>query len=136
MLRIKPEGKARRWDRFKIKGGAIVMLHKARKIPIGKPRLVELGPVVDISWGGLAVHYIDNKKRRIESNELSISFPPEGIVLESIAFEVVSDEEIAELPDNKKIRRRSFKFGEMSQSQKTRLVNFLQKFTQRSSEKG
>ena len=106
---------------------------QSRIIPIGKPRLVELGPVVDISWGGLAVHYIDNKKRRIESSELSISFPPEGIVLEGIPFEMVSDTEIAELPDSKKIRRRSMKFGEMNQSQKTRLVNFLQNFTQRSS---
>lgn len=129
MLKITPDGKERKWDRFKLKGGAIVMLHKQKKFGIGKPSLVELGPVVDISWGGMAVHYIDNKKRQIESNELSVSFPPNGIVLEAIPFETVSDAEIAKLPDDKTIRRRSLKFGNMNQKQKARLVNFLQKFT-------
>jgi hypothetical protein len=129
MMKIKPNGKDRKHDRFKIKGGAIVMLHKPKKINFGKPSLVELGPVVDISWGGLAVHYIDNKNRQIESNELSISFEPNGIVLEGIPFLTVSDTEIAQLPDDKKIRRRSLKFKDLNQKQKARLVNFLQKFT-------
>jgi len=64
---------------------------------------------------------------------LSVSFPPEGIVLKNMPFEMVSDAEIARLPDDKQIRRRSLTFGEMNPSQKTLLVNFLQKYTWRSS---
>ena len=131
MLKINSAVKKRRWDRFKIKGGAIVMLHKPRRIKVGKPKLLELGPVVDISWGGLAVQYIDSKERQIESNELSISIPPHGVALEGIPFQTVSDVEVAELSDSKKIRRRSIKFNELTQAQKAKLVKFLQNFTVR-----
>ena len=129
---MKSSIKKRKWDRFKIKGGAIVMLHKPRTLNFGKPKLVELGPIVDISWGGIAVQYIDSKERQIKSSELSISIPPDGIVLENIPFQTVSDVEIAELPDAKKIRRRNIKFEDMNQTQKAKLVGFLQNFTVRS----
>lgn len=108
------------------------MLHKPRTIKLGKPKLVELGPIVDISWGGIAVQYIDSKERQINSSELSISIPPDGIKVENIAFRTVSDVEVAELPDNKKIRRRNIKFEDMNQKQKAKLVSFLQNFTVRS----
>ncbi len=132
MQEMKSSIKKRKWGRFKIKGGAIVMLHKPRTIKLGKPKLVELGPIVDISWGGIAVQYIDSKERQIKSSELSISIPPDGIKLENIPFQTVSDVEIAELPDSKKIRRRNIKFEDMNQTQKAKMVNFLQKFTVRS----
>jgi hypothetical protein len=131
MLKINSETKKRKWDRFKIKGGAIVMLQKPRMINLGKPKLIELGPIVDISWGGIAIQYIDSKDRQIDASEISISIPPDGIKLENIPFETVSDVEVAELPDSKKIRRRSIKFGNMDQTQKVKLVNFLQNFTVR-----
>ena len=131
MQKITSSIKKRKWDRFRIKGAAVVMLHKPRLIPVGKPKLVELGPVTDISWGGLAVQYIDSKERQIESNELSISIPPHGIKLEGIPFQIVSDVEIAELPDSKKIRRRSIKFSELTKAQSAKLVKFLQNFTVR-----
>ena len=122
----------RKWKRFRMKGSAIVLLHKPRLIEWGKPSFIELGPIVDISWGGIAVQYIDSKERQIKSSELSISIPPDGIKVENIPFQTVSDVEIAELPDNKKIRRRNIKFVDMNQTQKAKLVNFLQKFTVRS----
>lgn len=131
MAKMESALKRRKHDRFRIMGSAIVSLHKPRLIKLGRAKLVELGPIVDISWGGLAVHYIDSKARQIESNELDISTPDEGIRIEGIPFQTVSDIEIADMPDGKKIRRRSIKFGDLSNTQRTGLVNFLQKATRR-----
>ena len=61
----------RQWKRYKLKGGAIVLLHKPRFMEIGKPKLVELGPVIDISRGGLAVQYVESEKRMFESTGAS-----------------------------------------------------------------
>ena len=105
------------------------MLHKPKLIDIGKPRLVELGPVIDISMGGLSVQYIETKKRTIDSDVLSISVPDAGVKLENISFEVVSDNVKAALPDERKIRMRCVKFGKMSPYQTFQLETFIKKYT-------
>ncbi len=71
----------RKWKRYKIKGGAIVLLHKPRLMDIGKPKTVELGPVIDISMGGLAVQFVESKNRLQDSETISISIPSTGISL-------------------------------------------------------
>lgn len=105
------------------------MLHKPRLIDIGKPRLVELGPVIDISLGGLAVQYIENKKRILDTDVLSVTIPGAGIKLEKIPFEVISDTITAELPDARKIRTRCVKFGKLSPYQAFQLESFIKNYT-------
>lgn len=129
MVTRNSNSKRRRWKRFKNRGGAIVMLHKPRLIDIGKPRLVELGPVIDISLGGLAVQYIESKKRIIDADVLSVTIPGVGIKLEKIPFEVISDTIKAELPDSRKIRMRCVKFAKLSPYQTFQLESFIQNFT-------
>lgn len=105
------------------------MLHKPRLIEIGKPRLLELGPVIDISMGGLSVQYIENKKRITDSNVLSLAIPEEGLKLENIPFEVVSDTIKAQLPDARNIRTRCVKFGKLSPYQTYQLEVFIKNYT-------
>ncbi len=60
----------RKWKRYKIKGGAIVLLHKPRLIDIGKPKMIELGPVIDISMGGLAVSLLKVRVAGMKADHL------------------------------------------------------------------
>ncbi|MFH2218817.1 MAG: hypothetical protein ABII68_04040 [Pseudomonadota bacterium] len=129
MHKAKPLATRRKWKRYRINGSAIVMLHKPRIIELGKPTLIELGPIVDISLGGLAVQYVDSKKRQTECFELSISVPGEGIAVESIPFEIVFETEVATLPDSRKIVKRCVQFGKLTSPQSLKLETFIKKNT-------
>ncbi|MFH1981451.1 MAG: hypothetical protein ABIL58_06390 [Pseudomonadota bacterium] len=119
----------RKWKRFKIKGGAIVLLHKQRVIDIGSPKLIELGPIIDISLGGLAVQYVENKKRAITATELSISVPSEGIALSGLEFLMISDKAIAQLPDGKLIRNRCVEFANLAPQKRFQLESFINHYS-------
>ncbi len=121
----RPITRRRRWKRFKINGAARVLLHRQRIMDFGKPSLVELGPVVDISMGGLAVCYIENKKRMIHSEMLSLKIPDKGIPLEGVTFRTVSDRKIAWMPDGKIIHRRCVKFEILNAQQKLQVETFI-----------
>ena len=105
------------------------MLSKPRFMNIGKPHLVKMGPIIDISIGGLALQYVDSNKMPKECYELSISTPPDKIVLDSVPFEIVFDVEIAELSDSRKVRNRSVRFGKLSSYQRFKLQSFIDKFS-------
>ena len=66
--------------------GATVMLHKPSLIGFGKPSYIELGPVIDISMGGLAVKYINTKQRQTDCFELSLSVANDGIKIGGLPF--------------------------------------------------
>jgi hypothetical protein len=125
----KPIVKRRKWKRFKIRGSAIVMIHKPRFIEFGKPTLIELGPLIDISLGGLAVQYVETKKRLVDSAELSISFPNKGVSLGQMPFKIVSNSTIATLPDSKKIINRCVEFEKLTPYQSFQLESFINKFS-------
>lgn len=105
------------------------MLHKPRLFEIGGPKLVELGPIIDISLGGLAVQYVENKKRTLEATELSISIPSEGIALSALAFRTISDKSIATLPDGKLIRNRCVEFSGMTPQKRYQLESFINHYS-------
>ena len=119
----------RKWKRFKIKGGAIVLLHKPRLIDIGKPKLIELGPAVDISMGGLAVQFVENKNRLIDSNTVSISIPSTGVTLGNLECKTISEKVIASLPNGKQIYNRCLEFINLTSLQNLQLESFIRKHT-------
>ena len=118
----------RKWKRFETAGGAVVLLNKPQMKGILGTKRVELGPIVNISMGGLAVQYVENKQRSQEYSELSIYFPSEGIVLDEVPFEIISDFEITRLPDDKMIRKRCVKFGKLTTYQAFQLEEFIKKY--------
>lgn len=115
----------RKWKRFKIKGSAIVMLHKERVIAIGQPKLIELGPVIDISIGGLAVQYLESKQRSGDATTLSISIPNGGIAVRDLDFRVITDKLMAKLPDGKIIHNRCLEFTHISPQKRYQLESFI-----------
>lgn len=118
----------RRWKRFRIKGSAIVILHKPRLLELGKPRYIELGPILDISVGGLAVQYFETKDRLTECTELSITVPDEGIKVEKVNFKTISDVQSAEIPGSKTIRTRRAEFQDLTSYQRFQLESLLKKY--------
>jgi len=119
----------RKWKRYKIKGGAIVLLHKSRMIEIGKPKMIELGPVIDISMGGLAVQYIESKSRSQEVETISISIPSLEVTLPDLQCKVVSEKVVASLPDGKQIYNRCIEFLKLTSVQSLQLESFIRKHT-------
>lgn len=123
--------KDRRHDRYQLSGSATVMQPVPRLGGLLKPKWIELGPIIDVSYGGLAFQYVEKEEQQTELNELTINVPPDKRVLEGIPVQTVSDVVVSEVPTMGKIRRQGLKFGEMSQKQKISLVKFLQNYTRR-----
>lgn len=112
-----------------MKSGATVLIRKPRVIEFGKPMLIELGPLIDISMGGLQVQYVENKQRLSESRELAISIPEKGIVVEPIPFKMVMDAALTQMPGGKTIKKRCVEFGQLTDYQKYQLQSFIKNYT-------
>jgi len=119
----------RKWKRYKIKGGAIVMIHKPRLLEIGKPKLIELGPVIDISMGGLAVQFVANKQRQQDAETISISIPSVGVTLSDLQCKVILEKVITSLPNGKQIYNRCVEFVNLTSVQNLQLESFIRKHT-------
>jgi len=119
----------RKWKRFSVKGGAMVILEKPHLMGLLGQSNIELGPIVNISMGGLASQYIENKRRRISTDNLSIRMPDKSIIVDKIEYNIIADFQIAEMPDGKKIRNRCVKFFNMSSYQTFRLDDFIKSYS-------
>ena len=129
MNRAAEIAKRRKWKRYKPTGGVLVLIRKPRFIEVGKPQMIEFGPLVDISMGGLAVNYVESKQRVVNSEELAITIASEGVKVERMPYTVVKDVEVATMPDGKKIRNRCVEFGILSDYQVFQLKSFIQAHT-------
>jgi hypothetical protein len=115
----------RKWKRFTIHGGAMVILQKPRLMGfLGQTRL-KFGPILNISIGGLAVQYIENKKRMKKYPELSIAITKKQPILDRMPYDVIADYKIAELPDGKIIRNRCVRFQQMTSYHTFQLDDFI-----------
>jgi hypothetical protein len=118
----------RKWKRYKIRGGALVMLSKPSVIKLGKPRLVKFGPILDISMGGLSVQYIDSRQRAVQTAALAIMSPVEGVKVQELPFTVIRDVQMAALPDERIIRVRNVEFGTLKSFQMYQLESFIKTY--------
>ncbi|MFZ5571653.1 MAG: hypothetical protein ACOZF0_14725 [Thermodesulfobacteriota bacterium] len=119
----------RKWKRFIVQTGPIVILHVPRLLGLAGEKTVELGPVINISEGGLMVQFIENKERLRDCGVLSIQVPGLGIKAGRISFEVVRDFEVGKLPDGRKIRNRSIKFSSLTPPQLVQVKEFIRAFS-------
>jgi hypothetical protein len=98
-------------------------------LEIGDPKLIELGPVIDISMGGLAVQYVESKSRRQESEIISVTIPSIGVTLPELQYRVVIEKVIASLPNGKQIFNRCVEFINMTSIKKLQLESFIYRHT-------
>ena len=129
MIRKRLEVRRRKWKRFTIKGGSLVYLYKAGIIGRGKPVLIEMGPIVDVSMGGIAFQYIENKRRQADIAELAIAMPSDDCRVDGVPFEIIADFEVAALPDGKRIRNRCVRFVNLTPYLSYRIEDYIEKYS-------
>ena len=114
----------RRAKRFRVWGKAVAVV---------RPYLIHgnpVGPINDISLGGLSFSYFASDETTQELPELDVCLQDEGFCLCKIPFETVSDFAVAELRGFRPIglRRRGVQFGDLSEEQMSQLKYFMEKY--------
>ena len=112
----------RRHQRFIAQDGAFAVV---------KCQVSKVGQILDISMGGLALHYIANGTPSNSSYTLDILLSGNGFYLERIPFETITDIEIPnQFPFTSLImRRQGVKFLELSPQQALMLEEFIREHT-------
>jgi len=121
----------RKHKRFKVKEGAFAEFHKPHRFKLGKPRIIESAPIINVSLKGLAFQYIARDMWSSNFNELVISSSEtaDEIKIDKVPFKAVSDFAITRLPNSMFSRRCSIKFRELTPAQKSQLDHFIQNHT-------
>ena len=122
----------RQWKRFGVHG-AYVMVAKASLLRLGKPVYVKLGPIKNIGMKGLAMHYVEkNEKLLRHAKTLSVAFPGDGIIVDSIPFSVVNDFEAGQIPGASNsagsVRHLCVFFERLLPMQKVQLEHFINQY--------
>lgn len=119
----------RRMKRFKVKEGAFVEFHKPRLFKLGKSRIIESAPIIDISLKGLAFQYTDRNMWTPNFNALSISRIADEVKIDKVPYKAVSDFPISNVANSIFLRRCSVKFLGLAPTQKSQLNHFIQNHT-------
>ncbi|UCH23331.1 MAG: PilZ domain-containing protein [Deltaproteobacteria bacterium] len=115
-------GEKRRHERLSARDGIIVALMPHSNI---------LGPMIDISIGGLSFQYIENAEPTVRSSELIILIANQNFFLDRVSFKIVSDIEIEKNISFSSIhmRRRGVEFVNLSFHQATLIQHLITKHT-------
>jgi len=105
----------RRFPRFKVKDGTIAI------------NKIILGPVVDISLGGMAFEYYNNYIENIEHSEIGFYHIDSGFFMTGLPSKIIQDRIIE--PNTGIIpiirKRRSIEFQDLTSDQKSKLQCFI-----------
>ena len=112
----------RKHMRFRVQEGAFAVLMN---------HVTRVGPIKDISRGGLAFTYISEDKLPQGSFMMDLLFGGEGFYLKDIPSKVITDFEATDQPSFSFIplRRCSVQFGEMNPLQISQLESFTRNYT-------
>ena len=117
----------RKHKRFQVQDGIFAVLR------CHWPCSTRLGPIIDVSKGGLAFRYIDiaSEEGSNGSFELVILLANNSFHLDKVPFETISDFEIGnEVPFScVKTRRRGVQFGELTHEQIFQIEYFIRNHT-------
>jgi hypothetical protein len=111
--------KRRKDDRFKLHDGAVVVID---------PHSEKKDKIIDISLGGLAFSYSNERKQFDEEFEVDIYIDNE-IYLKKLKVKLISDIEIGEVPfESANVRRLSGQFMWLTTIQKSDLNSLFKKY--------
>ena len=105
----------RQFTRFRPKDGTMAVNHHA------------LGPVINISLGGLSFRYMGEDNSKTVSDLLGIFLGSENILIEKLPTKVVTDKLISQGSTFLKTptRQRSIKFTNLTKMQRDKLTDFI-----------
>jgi len=109
--------------------------HERFQVPMGAfvgvgPGFAKVGPLLDISLGGLSFRYIDSAERP-NGSYLEIFLSDRSLSMSYVPFKTVSDVEIAdtEFFNSLPMRRCGVQFGELTHTQISELMYFIENQT-------
>ncbi|MBU1138109.1 MAG: PilZ domain-containing protein [Proteobacteria bacterium] len=110
----------RQFVRYRPKGGTIAVNNHV------------LGPVINISMGGLSFRYLEGGSTDSPSDSLGIFLGSDDILIDHIATKMISDQLIAQGSVFLKTstRQRSIQFLNLSEKQRKNLTEFINNKTQ------
>jgi hypothetical protein len=113
--------RVRKQKRYKARDGIFVVYDQS----------MSKNQVDNISMGGLSFYYVDNGMK-IDKGSYELSLINRNrICLGKVPFKTVSDTETGEiLFRNKRVKRQSVRFDNLSQPQKTQLKSIIANFTE------
>jgi hypothetical protein len=93
-----------------------------------RPEFTQLGPILDISQGGLAFSYNLTGKPVNGSFELDIFLIGHGVLVERVPFRIVSDRKLIVKSQHNCLPRRrcGVRFGKLTHSQSQQMEQFMQ----------
>jgi len=105
----------RNHKRFRVKEGALAFLGT---MP---------GTIVDISEGGMAIHYVVLEQEPDRRFRLDIFFAEDDFYLSDVPSEMVSDEQAPPVSPftSVQVKRLGIRFGELDDAQRARLKYFI-----------
>lgn len=114
----------RKYKRFRVKDVTFAVL----KDPSNQQ---EMGQIVDVSEGGLALCYLVSSKKTNNFKELDLILADNGFHIDEMLFIAVADFEVPnELPfDSLQKRKYSVEFIELTQDQKSKMKLFIKNHT-------
>ena len=91
-----------------------------------------LGPIINISMGGLSFRYLEGTPAELSSESLGIFLGSEDVLIDQLATRIVSDTLVSEGSAFMKTstRQRSIQFLNLDDAQLSRLQDFITKRTQ------
>jgi hypothetical protein len=116
-------------DRYRLFGSALILFESPRLYNLGKPRIIRMGPLSDISQHGLSVEYYPHKDYEKDFQELSILVPGQGMVVYRIPFQRVSDTVVSKTMKRQPVMRRGMQFGKLNEHHSDQLETFLATYT-------
>ena len=108
----------RKFERFIAKDRAFVLIS-----PNSNPV-----HIIDISKSGIAFKYLGKELMNVQAEEFELYYEEE-LCLESIPFEIVSDE-LIQMSRYISLRRCGIKFGKLTSTQETFINDFITRYTQ------
>ena len=125
MAEITNLSERRQNDRHPVQNGGFVVLHPRQYFP-------KLGPMIDISLGGLAFQYhLESNIRLTEFTAVDIYFSGEGLCIGNIPVESVWSIDIPQHDPyfNITVKRYGVAFGSLSPDNMIQLNQFIQQYT-------
>ena len=122
IARRRTEKDKRKHIRYRVKDHVYVSLRSETE--------EEVGQILDISKGGLSLHYLETFEKKREYTDLGI-FSSMELAVERIAFRSVSDIKLAGEPklSDPNLKRYSLQFEDLTPEQETKLDYFISNYT-------
>jgi hypothetical protein len=106
-----------------------VIFEASRPYNLGKPRVIPLGPITDISRQGLSVEYTPHKSFHRKFQELSILVPGQGVAVYRIPFRDISNIAVPDSTARQPVMRRGMQFLGMNDLHAGQLEDFIAAYT-------